>query len=106
MKKLVAVILLSVMVVALCAGCELPTEVSREPVDVRYTEAYEGIETSYEYKYDWWRGDFVYMPIVKTVRHEAKWEIQYLITYDNGEEKTEWCRCTESEYNQVKDRIK
>lgn len=106
MKKFIAVILLSIMVVTLCAGCEPPTEVSREPVDVRYTAAYEGIETEYQYVFDWLKGDFVYVPVVKTVRHEAKWEIQYLITYDNGEEKTEWCICTEAEYNQVMDRIK
>ena len=106
MKKLIAIILLFVMVVILCAGCaEPPTEVSREPVDVRYTEAYDEIKTGYQYKYNYWKGEFVLVPDVRTVRHQAKWEIQYRITYDNGEEKTDWCGCTEAEYNKIKSEL-
>lgn len=102
MKKLIAIILLSIMVATICAACAEPiTEVSREPINARHTEAYEGIETEYEYQYDWWKGDFVLMPVMKTVRYPAKWEIQYRITYDNGETETEWCECTEEEYNRV-----
>lgn len=106
MKKVIAIIVLLVMVATICAGCgETPAEVSRVPVDVRYTEAFEGITTEYKYKYDWWKGDFVLVPVMKTVRHDAKWEIQYRITYDNGEEQTEWCACTEAEYNSTKDKL-
>lgn len=102
-KLLVFIILIAVFIIPFCAAwAEAPVEVSREPVDVRYTEAYEGIETGYQHKYDWWKGDFVLVPVVKTVHHNAKWEIKYRVTYDNGEEKTEWCKCTEAEYNNAK----
>lgn len=104
MKKLIAIILLSVMAITLCA-CEDLTEVSREPVDVRYTPPYEGVETKHDYVYDWWRGDFVLVPVVQTVHHQAKWEIQYKVTYSNGEERTVWDSCTESEYNSTKDKL-
>ncbi len=99
MKKIIAIILLVIMVV-LCAGCA--TEVSREAIDVRYTEAYDRVETSYQHKFDILSGGFVLVPVVKTVHHEAKWEIRYRITYDNGGRSTEWCECSEREYNRVK----
>ena len=86
--------------VVLCAGCA--TEVSREAIDVRYTEACDRVETSYQYKYDILRGGFALVPVVKTVHHEAKWEIRYVVTYDNGRKNTEWCECSEYEYNRVK----
>lgn len=106
MKKLIAIILLSVMAITLCAACGEPvTEVSREPVDVRYTEAYDAMETDYEYVFDWWKGDFVLVPVMHTVRHEAKWEIQYRIVRSDGSEKTEWVACTEEEYNSTKDKL-
>lgn len=103
MKKLIAIVLL---VATLLAGCAEPrTEVSRVPVDVSYTEAYDAIETDYDYKYNVWEGEWQLVPVMKTVHHNAKWEIQYRIVYDNGTEKTEWCNCTEAEYNRVKDQI-
>ncbi len=102
MKKIIAIILLAIMVV-LCAGCA--TEVSREPIDVRYTEACDRIETFYQHKYDFWQDDFVLVPVVKTVHHEAKWEIRYLVTYDDGSKRTEWCECSEYEYNRAKSNL-
>ena len=96
MKKVILIILLTliimlpIIVAVLSVGsAESPAEVSREIVDVRHTEAYEGIETKYEYKVNAWKGEFDYLPVVKTVRHEAKWEIKYQITYDNGKCKTD-----------------
>lgn len=105
MKKII-VILLIVTVVILCAGCAEPrAEVSREPVDVRYTEAYTEIKTDYQYKYNILGSGWTLVPIVRSVHHEATWEIQYRIIYDNGDEKTEWCRCTEVEYNKIKSEL-
>lgn len=103
-KLLVFIVLIAFIILPFAAACsgEAPTEVSREPIDARYTEAYEGIETHLEYTYNWLKGEFVLVPLTQTVRHEAKWEIQYRITYDNGKEKTEWCYCTEAEYNNAK----
>ena len=103
MKKLFAMVLVVLLAVSFtaCAEAETLTEVSREIVDTQHTEAYSGVETDYEYKYNWWKGEFQLVPVVKTVHHNAKWQIQYRITYDNGSQKTEWCNCTEAEYNQA-----
>ena len=108
MKKVLAtitlvIIFMTVAVSLMLTSCGDPaTEVSRDPVDVRYTEAYTGIETDYVHKYDWYSGDWVLLPETKTVHHGAEWFIQYRITYDNGEQKTKWYACTELEYNRVK----
>ena len=103
MKKLITIILVAVMMVTLLAGCvDTPTEVSREPVDVKYTKAYDSVVTDYEYRYNIFHGGFVMVPNVRTVHHAEEWSIQYRITYGNGEQKTMWCKCTEAEYNLVK----
>lgn len=103
MKKIFAMVMAILLAVSFtaCAEAETLTEVSREIIDTRYTEAYNGVETEYEYKYDWWKGDFVLVPVMKTVHYNEKYEIQYRITYDNGSEETKWCVCTEAEYKQA-----
>ena len=98
-----AITFMAVVVGLLIASSGVPAnEVSREPIDVRYTEAHTGIETDYVNKYDVYKGEFVLLPETKTVHHNAEWAIQYRITYDNGKQKTKWCACTELEYNRVK----
>ena len=101
MKKLFAMVLVILLAIPFVGCAESVTEVSREIVDTNYTEAYSGVETDYQYKYNLLKGEFQLVPVVKTVHHNAKWKIKYLITYDNGSQKTEWCSCTEAEYNQA-----
>ena len=106
MKKVFAIIFCIFLMTATLSGCgEVSAEVSREPIDVKYTEAYSSVETEYEYKYNVWKGEFQLVPVVKTVHHDEGWEIQYLITYAAGNQDTEWCSCTEEEYNRVKSEL-
>ena len=106
MKKFFAIILCVVVISVVLSGCgEAFTEVSREPINTKYTEAYDGVETEYKYKYNVLVGDWQLVPVIKTVRHTAKWSIQYRITYADGHQNTEWRDCTEEEYNRTKDKL-
>lgn len=105
-RRVLAVILLTIVIVTIFAACcELPTEVSREPIDVKYTEACSAIVTDYEYKYNAWKGEMQLVPNTRTVFYDENWSIQYRISYDNGKSETKWCDCTEAEYNRVKEAI-
>lgn len=106
MKKYFAIILCVVILTTILYGCgESFTEVSREPIDVKYTEAYDSVETEYEYKYNVFKGEFQLVPVIKTVHHDEEWSVQYQITYAAGNQSTEWCNCTEEEYNRIKDEL-
>lgn len=106
MKKGISIILCLITITVMFVGCgEGLTEISREPIDVKYTEAYDSIETDYQYKYNVFRGEMQLVPVVKTVHHAAAWSIQYRITYGNGRQETVWCSCTEEEYNRTKQMV-
>ena len=106
MKKCFAIILCLVVLTAILSGCyDYFIEVSREPIDVKYTEAYDAVETDYTYRFNWWSGNNQIIPAVKTVHHDEEWSIQYLVTYAEGNQGTVWCSCTEEEYNRVKDEL-
>lgn len=94
MKRIVAALL----IIGCLAGCEMPTEVDRTPVDARYTAASVEFKTNYHHKYSWLRGEFVLVPDVRQVTVPEKWEIQYRVTYDNGYSCDEWKECSREEY--------
>lgn len=88
---LFAALLLAVL--AIISGCyeaEKRSEVSREAIDRRYTAAYDGVETGYQYKYNFLEGAFVLVPEVKTVHHEEVYEVLYRTTYDDGSTRDRW----------------
>lgn len=96
MKRFAAWILLAVLLLGL-AGCA--EEISREAIDRRYIAPYDGVETDYVYKYDMWKGEFVMVPEIRTVHHNAKYQILYRITYDNGSTDERWVDVGEATYN-------
>ena len=88
MKRFLILILCAGILMCLCAcGKDM---VSKEIVNTEYTPAYDAMETVYEYKWDWWHGDFVYVPNLKQVHHEEVFKVQYKITYSDGSEETCW----------------
>lgn len=103
MKKLLCLLLTFLLLLLFLAGCA--EEVSRKAVDVRYTPAYEGVETNYVHKYDWYVGGFVMVPEIQTVHHAEKYSICYEITYDDGSTNTLWLDCTYSEYIEVQKKL-
>lgn len=104
-KKVVAEIVLTIILsVLICTGIVCigentkPQEISRQAVDVKYTEAHDEIETTVEYTFDILNGGFVLVPITKTVHCEDKYEIEYLILYSNQSEKRIWQEVSKDEY--------
>ena len=88
MKKIISVISIIALVISLTACYR--TEVSKEPIDYRYTEQSQAIKTEYKHKYSFLKGEFVMIPEVKTVTVPEKYEIKYRITYDDGSTSEEW----------------
>lgn len=95
MKKLFLFLMIVVLLLTV-AGCA--EEVSRKPIDVRFTPAHEGVETNYVHKYSWYVGDFVMVPEIETVHYAEEYSICYEITYDDGSTRQQWQDCTYAEY--------
>lgn len=98
--KRITLFLLAVVLLLSIVSCGYSAldEVRRTAIDRRYTAAYDSIETSYRYKYDFWGGDFVLVPDVKTVHHDEKYEVLYRITYKDGSERNSWETVGEKEW--------
>ncbi len=94
-KPLCTVLLLIAMAVCLCGCAE---EVSRVPVDCRYTEAWSGVETKTEYEYDIWNSRHVLVPKIETVHHPEQYELLWQITYSDSSTSQIWKTCTQAEY--------
>lgn len=94
--SVICILLIALIIAVIVAGC---TEVvSEKPIDTKYTAAYDAMETVYSYKYDWWHGDFKYLPELKMVHHDEKYEVQYEIVYANGSTQNEWRTVSKAEY--------
>ena len=94
MIKIIMVLIVSIL---LC-GCASVTE--EYPIDARYTESYQGIETTYDYEFDLFSDNgFKKMPNVHSTIVPEKYELQYKINYDNGATRAEWRTVTKDEYN-------
>jgi len=96
MKKLLYLAAALALMIVVLAGCA--AEIKRTPIDCRYTEAYSAVETGYEYKYDYWNGEWRYLPEVKTVHHPESWEILYVIEYDDGSSQRQWIEVSQHDY--------
>lgn len=72
--------------------------IDTKPTDTKFTPSYESIETDYEYKWSWWDGDFKLMPNVHTVVYPDKYEVEYIVYYDNGNNIHEWRTVSKEEY--------
>lgn len=101
MKRFIGAVLCLVLTVFPLSACTPKTEVSREAIDHKYTAAYDSVETEYKHTYDVWKGEFVLVPYVHTVHHDAKYEIQYRITYDDGSTVTNWECVSKAEYERA-----
>lgn len=101
MKRMIGALLCLILTVLPLSACTQKTEVSCEAIDRIYTAAYDSVETEYKYTYDVWKGDFVLVPYVQTVHHDAEYEILYRITYDDGSTTTRWEYVGEVEYERL-----
>jgi hypothetical protein len=88
-----------ILVVATFAGCA--EVVSTKPIDTDYTAAYDAMETVYEYKYDWYHGDFKMLPVYKSVHHAAVYRVQYEDVYSDGKVYHRWQEVDKAEYDRA-----
>lgn len=98
MKKMLIGIAL-VLFVVLLAGCA--EIVSENPIDTEYIPAYDAVETVYNYKYDWYHGDFKYLPEIKTVHHEEEYKVQYERVWSDGSIDIRWMTVSKEEYEKA-----
>lgn len=105
MKKIIAVLLVIILSTFTFCGCEAPTEIDREAIEAKYTEAYDNVETDYDYQYNWYTGEFVLLPNTRTVHHDEKYEIKYKITYDDESVKYEWKTVDKETYEKARDKL-
>ena len=105
MKKIIAVLLIIVLTVFPLFGCELPTEIDKEAVEVKYTAAYDNVETDYVYQYNWYIGEYVLLPDTRTVHHDEKYEIKYKIIYDDESVEYEWQTVDKETYEKARDKL-
>lgn len=105
MKKIIAILLVVVFIAFPLYGCELPTETDREAIEVKYTAAYDNVETDYDYQYNWYTSEFVLLPNTRTVHHEEEYEVKYKITYDDESVKYEWKTVDKETYEKARDKL-
>lgn len=96
MKKATVLVLLVVILLGCITGCK--EEVSRKPVDARFTPAHSQVETNYTYVYDYINGSHKLMPNTRTVYYDNEYALKWIIHYDDGSSNVEWIECSEAEY--------
>lgn len=104
MRKIIAFILIFMIIIPLY-GCNSLVETGKEAVEVRYTPAVDKVETDYIYKYNWYLGEFVLVPDTETVHYDEKYEVRYIITYDDGSTLSEWQTADKETYEKARDRL-
>lgn len=106
MKKLIIFVLVAILATILLGACgERPEVIDKEPVDVRHTEAYQGLVTTHVYKFNALKGEFQLVPDTHTVHYPERWEILWLFFYADNTKSQEWIECTEADYLAVKNYI-
>jgi len=103
MKKLKTIALcLLCVIIAICFTAFFDRVVVVTTIeDVQYTPQTQETVTDYEYKYNFWTGDFVLVPNIHTETVPEKYEVLYFITYDNGDTSHWWEAVSKTEYDAV-----
>lgn len=99
MARYISIAVCAVLLLVLLTGCI--EAVSEKVIDVEYVAAYDAMETVYNYKYDWWNGEFKYLPELKMVHHDDVYKVQYEIVYSDGTTSTRWETVTKEEYDKA-----
>ena len=102
--KLLITAIACILIVSVFIGCA--EVVSKTAINTEYIAAYDAMETVYEYKYDWYHGDWAYLPVYKNVHHQAEYKVQYLIVYADGTEDRTWYIVSKDEYDSAVQAIK
>lgn len=83
-------------------GCTYSIEITgKTPTGARYTPQHQEMVTDYEYKFNWWTGEFELLPNIHTETYSEKYEILYHIEYSDGTTNDCWEEVTKFEYDVV-----
>jgi hypothetical protein len=97
MKKIICILLVAIISLFV-SGCNIKTETGRKAMDCRYTAPYSEVVTDYQHKYSVLKGEFVLVPNIHTVTRPARYEILYLVSYDDGTTAEQWKEVDEATY--------
>lgn len=98
-KKVLAIAICLAMFCVILTGCA--EAVSETPINTEYIEAYDAMETVYEYKYDWLHGEYKYLPVYKQVHHSEVYKVQYRVIYSDGSDTTIWKEVDRQTYEEA-----
>lgn len=99
-KKLLVAMTCLILIALVLSGCA--EEISCEPIMVDVIEAYDSQEMEYGYVYDWWNGEYKYMPTgTKIVHHDPVYRVRYKSVYSDGRINEYWQTVTEEEYREA-----
>ena len=102
MIKVLIISIAIILIIALCGSfvsCKQRMEIKREIIDTKFTPAHAETSTSI----DWAMYILFDIPLLKVEPKliPDKYEILYLITYDNGDQTHLWVEVTQAEYEEV-----
>lgn len=106
LKKLYIVTILLIAIFAMLLYCsvgcaEVKNVVSETPIDTQFIPAHSEIQTDHEYKYNALKGEWVLLPVTKTVYVPDCYKVQYEVVYDNGKKETVWREVDKSIYEKA-----
>lgn len=96
MKRAIRIAAILLAVVILLTGCTHKNVVDKEPLDVCFTPAHS--ETSSMWM---WTGKSM-IPIPITHYYDARWDVLYLITYDDGSTAKQWREVDQNTYEEAR----
>ena len=108
----VAVFATIILTLGIClTGCQVATEestseivlevVSKEPVAAKYEPPHYDTATTYEYRWDWWNGEYKLLPVVNSEYIEEKFNVQYEVVYSDGSKGYIWETVPEVLYYEI-----
>lgn len=101
MKKLIAILTVTILLICLVGCEEPPTVVSEKPIDTDFIAAHNTMETKYKYKYDWINGKYRLLPVYVEVSYPDTYKVQYEITYSDGSTETDWRKVDKPTYEKT-----
>lgn len=106
MKKIIAILISMLFIIFMLCACDPPRQiVKKTPIETSFQEAYDSVETDYNYKYNWLEDEFVLVPDTHTVHHSAQYKVKYYIKYDDGTHETVWEPVNYNEYSKARDNL-
>ena len=96
MKYKISILVL--ILVCMLSGCKAWEEDTRCVIDYRFTEFHEEERVAYKKEYNWVAEKWYDVPYTYIEYVPDKYELMWLITYQDGHTERKWEECTRFEY--------